>query len=222
MLDHHIQRSIVYRLAFADKLRFSDLQPDALENKLFTYHLKKVVRAGYAAKDSAGFYSLTPEGRRLGIRLLDKQSAAADQPESVLFLAVRRESDSAWLLYRRNTHPLLGLSGFMHANPNADEDCAQTARQICHEKTGLSGDFRVLGGGYFRVYRKDELESFTHFTLLACDDARGDLVQNDPYAEYFWQKKPNFTAKDMLPDMPILHELYQNDQLFFIEQDLKL
>jgi hypothetical protein len=46
MLDHHIQKSIVYDLAFAESLRFSDLKPPELENKAFTYHLKKVMKAG--------------------------------------------------------------------------------------------------------------------------------------------------------------------------------
>ena len=46
MLDHHIQRQIVYQLAFVDSLRFGELKPDDLDNKLFTYHLKKVVSAG--------------------------------------------------------------------------------------------------------------------------------------------------------------------------------
>ena len=66
MLDHHIQKSIVYDLAFAESLRFSDLKPDDMENKAFTYHLKKVMKSGLVEKLEDGHYSLTMKGRRVG------------------------------------------------------------------------------------------------------------------------------------------------------------
>ena len=85
MLDHHIQRSIVYRLALARRLKFSELKPDILDNKLFTYHLKKVISAGFAIKTADGYYKLTPEGRRLDAHVLDNTEALVDRAYSVLF-----------------------------------------------------------------------------------------------------------------------------------------
>lgn len=218
MLDHHIQRTIVYRLAFTDSLRFSDLKPDMIENKLFTYHLKKVTSAGLVSKLADGTYALTPEGRRLGVHILDKQLAVVDRADSVLFLAVRRQTDKAWLMYRRNTHPLFGRVGFMHAYPNALETTEQTATTICKERTGLQASFRVLGSGYFRVFQQDNLESFTHFTFLLSDDASGQLVQNDEFAEYFWADDPDFTDENMLPNMKTLGNLHKANKVFFIEK----
>ena len=74
MLDHHIQRTIVYTLAFAESMRFGELKPDELDNKLFNYHLKKVIAAGYVAKNDEGLYTLTSEGKRVGKGALKKQS----------------------------------------------------------------------------------------------------------------------------------------------------
>lgn len=222
MLDHHLQRTIVYRLAFTDRLTFSELKPDLIDNKLFTYHLKKVLAAGLVKKLPDGGYALTPEGRRLGIRVLDKQSAVIDQPESVLFLAVRRRRDRAWLLYRRRTHPLRGRIGFMHCTPLASQGSAQTAAEACLEKTGLTATFRPLGGGFFRTYRAGELESFTNFTFLVSDDGEGDIRSSDEHAEYFWETKPDFSASDMLPNMKTLAELHRVDQPFFIEKTFRL
>jgi hypothetical protein len=222
MLDHYLQRSMVYRLALTNSLRFSELKPDTIENKLFTYHLKKVVAAGLVAKQENGTYALTPEGRRLGTRVLDKQLAVIDQPESVLFLAVRRKSDKAWLLYRRKTHPLLGKIGFMHCTPRADTSTEAEAAKACRAKTGLKASFTVLGGGYFRVFRAKELESFTHYTLLVSNDAEGELEQNDEFAEYFWTDDPNFADVDMLPNMKLLGELHAQNQLFFQEATLHI
>lgn len=222
MLDHHLQRAIVYRLGFTDSLHFSELKPDLVENKLFTYHLKKVVAAGLVTKQSDGTYALTPEGRRLGIRVLDKQSAVIDQPESVLFLAIRRKVDDAWLLYRRKTHPLRGKVGFMHCTPLASQQSVGTAAVACLEKTGLTASFQVLGGGFFRTYRGEALESFTNFTFLLSDDAEGELQQADEFAEYYWADKPDFAAMDMLPNMKTLGDLHKANQPFLIEKTFRL
>lgn len=223
MLDHHVQRGIVYRLALEDNLRFGVLKPDTIDNKLFTYHLKKVIVAGYVNKDEAGLYHLTAEGRRLGIRVLSKPQTLADRAHSVLFLVIRRAEDDAWLLYKRKTQPLIDKVGFMHVSPNADEPISATAQRLCKERTGLDCVFSPLGGGYFKTMRGDELESFTHFTLLVCENAAGELVQNNPdYAEYFWETGPNFTSEEMLPNMPRLVGAYSENKPFFIEEKFQL
>lgn len=223
MLDHHLQRSIVYRLALSHELHFSELKPDIIDNKLFTYHLHKVEKAGYVSKNKDGLYSLTPEGRRLGIRVLQNQQALIDQPESVLFLVIRRKPDGAWLFYKRKAHPLIDRVGFMHCTPNANEDTRETAKKACKEITGLDCTFDVLGGGYFRVLTAaGHLESFTHFSLLVCENAKGALIQNDEHADYYWEDKPDFTDESMLPNMATLADHYAAGKLFFIEQTLHI
>ena len=164
MLDHHIQRSIVYKLALSPALRFSELKPGDIESKLFTYHLKKVVSANLVEKTAEGSYQLTPEGRRLGVHVLENTEALVDRAYSVLFLVIRRKSDGAWLLYKRLTHPLLGKIGFMHTTPNSEENSVITAEKECKEKTGLDCKFSALGSGFFRIYEQSKLESFTNFT----------------------------------------------------------
>jgi hypothetical protein len=223
MLDHHIQRGIVFKLAFMPSARFSDLQPDDVENKLFAYHLKKVVSEGYVAKSENGLYALTPEGRRLSTGVLDDhQALVVERPLSALFLVIRRKnnSDNAWLLYRRATHPMLGYQGFMHCHPSSLIDSALAAQEQCRARTGLSGEFTPLGGGYIRVYQEDKLESFTHFTLLYCDDIQGELLQNDSHAEYFWSTEPDpdFSAENMFPSTVMLKQYYEAKQPFFVEK----
>lgn len=221
MLDHHLQRAMVYQLALADSLRFSELKPAEVENKLFDYHLKKVVAAGYIVKKADGSYSLTPEGRRLGVHVLSNVQALVDRAYSVLLLVIRR-SNGDWLLYRRKNQPLLGKVGFMHATPTADELIVKTAARECLQRTGLKAEFTVCGSGYFRVYYKDTLESFTHFTLLEAKNVSGELVVNDELADYFWTPDPLSSADDLLPNMPLLLANYQKQQPFFIDEQLRL
>lgn len=217
MLDHHIQRTIVYTLAFSAGMRFSDLKPDDLENKAFNYHLKKVVSAGYVEKTGEGLYTLTSEGRRVGKGALKKQSRLIDRAYSVLLLAIRRESDGAWLLVKRKSQPLLGLTGFMNAQPTFNNDTTQTAADVCREQTGLSGTFVVHGHGYFRIFREGSLESFIHFTLLRCTEIQGELLQNSELAEYYWDTDPDFSAPEMLPNMQTLHKMSQAPAGSFVE-----
>lgn len=222
MLDHHLQRAIVYRLALSHGLRFSELKPDIVDNKLFTYHLHKVESAGYVTKDADGLYTLTPEGRRLGIRVLYNQGAFEDQADSVLFLVIRHKQDGAWLLYRRSAHPLMDRVGFMHAPPSSVQTTVEAARAFCERVTGLTGEFTPLGGGYFRVYKDGNIESFTHFTLMVCDDIQGELIPNDDHAGYFWSTEPSFDSPEMIPNTPILAQLYQTGKPFFVEETFEL
>lgn len=218
MLEHHIQKSIVYRLAFTPELRFSELKPDGLENKLFDYHLKIVIRDGYVEKSEDGRYKLTGEGRRLGVRAFEKQLGMADKAESVLFLVIKQNPNGPWLLYKRLTHPMLGKVGFMHAMPKLGQSITKSAHDQCLEKTGLSCKFTALGSGYFTTYDGELLESYVNFTLMAADTAEGELVQQDVNAEYFWSENPDFGSADMIPNMTTLAELLQGGQPFFVEK----
>lgn len=218
MLDHHIQKTIVYTLAFSDSMRFGELKPDDLENKLFDYHLKKVIRAGLVEKNPDGHYTLTSEGKRVGKGALKAQVRMIDRAYSTLLLAVRRSDDGAWLLMRRRVQPLIGLRGFMNAQPVATQDIVDTARDVCREQTGLTGQFVAHGHGYFRTYRSGSLESFIHFTLLVCSDIQGALHQNSSLAEYCWDTDPDWSAPDMLPSTRTLHKMLEAPAGLFVDE----
>jgi len=221
MVNHHIQKTIIYKLAFNDRLRFTDLKPDSIDNKLFDYHLKITVTDGFVQKDDDGLYSLTPEGRRLGLNVFKWQLDDLDRGYSVLFLLIRRKSDKAWLLHKRPTHPLINKIGFVPSAPSAQENAKDTARKLCSDKLGIKTNFSYLGGGFLRIFENHTLESFTNFTLLVCEDAEGDIkqqVNEQNVAEYFWSKNPDFSDPEMLPAMQTLVDLYEKSETFFIEK----
>lgn len=222
MLDHHLQRDIVYNLAFAEGLRFSELKPDDVENKLFTYHLKKILTAGYAQKNEDGTYSLTPEGRRVGVGAFQKQHMGTARAYSILLLAVRRTEDGAWLLNHRNTHPLLGKVGFVHTTPIADQLTTDRAAAHLLQATALMANFSVAGHGYLRMFEGDELESFTHFTLLFANDAEGTLTESSEFADYYWDASPDFTNEEMLPSMQHLVKMIEHPEVTFKDLSFKI
>lgn len=110
----------------------------------------------------------------------------------------------------------------MHARPSMSEIITETAARVTKEQTGLTAKFKVCGHGYFRVFEGGNLESFTHFTLLVCEDASGELQVSDEFAEYEWVSDPDFSAKDMLPNMADLARLYQSKTNDFLEKEYKL
>ena len=221
MLDHYIQKNIVYALATAESLRFSELKPDDLENKLFDYHLKKVIASGLVEKLESGEYALSPLGRRVGKDLILKSSQLIDRAHSILFLVIRRPEDGAWLLGRRKIHPLFDRIGFMDAKPQAHESILLTAHDATLEKTGLDCEFTVRGSGYLRMYDGDETESFTHFTVLECHQLSGELTQGDELADYDWYPEVDLNAEDLLPTVQLIADQLTGDALFFVEKTLR-
>lgn len=219
MLEHHIQKNIVYALALAPGYRFSELKPDGMENKLFDYHLKKVVSAGYVEKSEDGTYVLTSKGRRMGKDAIRREDYLINRAYSVLFLVVRRSDDGAWLLCRRKAHPLLGKVGFPNSQPELTEHVTDTATNALREKCALDGAFTVRGSGYLRMYHDSELESFTHYTMLECTNPAGELQQLDTLAEYFWEQSPNVESPDMLPSIEEFMKKLEEPGLFYLEAD---
>ena len=218
MLSHHLQQSIVETLSTRDELSFSELKPDEVDNKLFTYHLKIVIREGFVEKTNKGHYRLTPTGQKLWRRMREKPEVISIRAFSILFLVVRR-SDGAWLLYKRNTHPLKDKVGFMHVVPKASEQVNETATREVYERTGLTCSFSVAGCGFFHTYHDDNIDGFTNFTLMLCDVPFGQLTPNDRSADYFWVSRPDFSAPDMLPNMKLLVDALGSDSLpFFMDE----
>lgn len=203
MLDHHIQREIVYRLRFADSLRFSELQPEGVENKLFSYHLKKVIAARLVQKNNDGNYSLTSLGRKIG-KTASKTDHHILRAYSILLLAVYDEN-RGWLLLRRNSHPLRGLTGFLQATPQPGVSFIETAQLSFTEQTGMTANFSVSASGFMTINKQDELESFINITLLAAKNIDGDLKRSSSdFGELIWEKNPNWQAPDMAPSLSYL------------------
>ena len=222
MLEHHIQQAIIYKLAFAEAMRFSELKPDELDNKLFDYHLKLVIRDGLVQKNDDGLYCLTAKGKRIGVGVANKQFLALDRAHSVVFLLIRQPIDKAWLLFKRHTHPLINEIGLPHINPIVNKEIIQTAQDELRESTGLIATFTYAGSGYFTLLKGDELESFIHFTALAANDIRGELKSFSQKGEYFWATKTSDSNKLLLPTALEIINQHQTGKPFFIDKTFNL
>lgn len=220
MLDHHLQRTIVKSLSVADSLSFSELKPEDLDNNLFTYHLKAVIREGLVEKNNDGRYMLTNEGKKSWRRNSQSKTNTTDRARSILFLIIR-DASGRWLLYKRKTHPLKDMIGFMHVFPVHTESIIETATRESADRLSLSCTYAVVGSGFFRSYRQDSLESFTNFTVLACENASGEFKPKDESADYFWIQEPDFCSPEMLPNMKLLSDSYLSGRFpFFLDESV--
>lgn len=216
---HHIQKSILQRLAFSESVRFSELQPEGVENKLFSYHLKQLIADKLVIKDESQTYSLTAEGKRVGVRELTKPQSP--QAQSTMFLVVQNSSGQ-WLLYERLVHPLKGMVGFMHASALPGITAATAACQELRIKTGLDAQFTPIGQALFSVYNNSELVSFTHSLVLQATVADQELQINHDRANYFWNDSPLPAEKLLMPHMPQLVKAIQAGDYFYTEGTFNL
>ncbi len=211
---HHIQKDIVLKLAHKENARFADLKPANLDSNTFTYHLKQLMGTKLVIKSDEGRYSLSQKGKLAGINIRLDAKSELEQAHSVLYLAARNP-EGKWLLRKRLVHPAYGKIGFLHGEPNANETIYETAAKLFKTRTGLDGDFKVRGGGYITLMRDDELESFSHFTLLYAENVEGELSSPGESGQNLWYGG-DFKDPEMFPNMSKLIELVEEPaQLFF-------
>jgi hypothetical protein len=213
---HHIQKKIIYALTRKETARFAELRPKNLDSNIFTYHLKQLIAAKLIAKTASGNYKLTQNGKLTGINIkLDAKDELA-QAHSVVFLAAQNASGE-WLLRERLVHPAYGKVGFLHCEPNANESVIDTAEKSFKERTGLDAKFEVRGGGYISLFREEELESFTAFTMLYAKNVSGAPKSPGDSGKNFWHSG-DLKDPDLFPNMSeLLNLLQDSDSLFFTE-----
>jgi hypothetical protein len=214
MQEHHIQRNILHKLVLQDKARFADIKPSGVDSNVFTYHLKQLMKEKLVIKLDDGTYSLTPLGRVAGINVTLSKKELLEQAHSILLMSLRTEKEG-WLLRKRLAQPMYEKVGFVHAEPVAHEPALKTASETFTLRTGLTADFKVAGTGYVRLFHGDDLESFTHFTLLTADSYSGVLAPIMRNGENYWGKDPDFADTAMIPSMPDLVKMITSSTEIF-------
>jgi hypothetical protein len=220
VLNHYIQKNIVYQLALSDGLRFSELKPDDLDNKLFTYHLKIVIQLGLVTKSDEGLYSLTPKGKTLGIHVFSEARDIFSRARPELLLAI--SAGDQWLVYRRLNEPLRGLVGFIHTEPEAGISTAEKAAQFLFDTCHIEATFTPRGAGIISTYRNGQIESYINYTVLFAEVSAQPITASDPHAEYFWLVKNNVQSSTLLPNMPDILDGLRQNQFFFIDTSYQL
>lgn len=221
MIDHHLQKSILDKLILCESAHFAELKPPDVESNVFTYHLQQLVKQKIVCKGDDGCYSLTARGKAIGINSKLSKQELYEQAHSVLFMALRNK-DGEWLLRRRLAQPMFGKLGFVHGEPVAREAIEVSATRLFAAKTGLQASFTVRGCGYIKIFKSNELESFTHFTLLLADAYSGTLLHKIGNGENEWIANDSLEKEDVIASTPVLLGNLESKKMFFEQLEYNL
>ena len=205
MIEHNIQRQILRLLGHYECARFSDIKPPELENNAFQYHLKQLMAAKLIRKNTDGTYEITTEGKQEFIVSHLSKTELHEQAHAI-FLCALKDGDK-WLVARRKVQPEIGLTGFIHSEPIAEEPLLVTASKRFRDKTDLSANFTVKGAGYIRIFKDDELSSFVHATLLYADSYSGELKPEYHTSSHAWMNPAELQDALLIPSMPHLFDV---------------
>lgn len=213
-IQHHIQKEILRKLVYSDSSRFSELRPKEMDGNIFTYHLNQLISQGYVKKRADGRYELTALGKSAGIVNKLSNSELLSQAHSVLFLAIRNK-DGKWLLRQRNAQPMFKSWGFIHTEPLIEESIVDSASHALAEKAGIAVSLKPCGAGYIRLFRGEELESFTHFTILTGVLEDGKLSDEELNR---WFSDDEMQSVDLIPSMNDLITALKGPESFFFSE----
>lgn len=186
-MKHFIQRNIIDVLSSMESAHYADLKPEELDGNQFTYHLKQLITDKLIVKNNDGTYSLTQNGRTYLVHRYEDLSKSAH----TIYL-LRIHSGDKLLLRTRKVQPQLGMTGFIHGEPSADDTLEESVTRRLKSKTNLDA-IRVLsiGSGLIKILRNGEVSSFSHaiivdvsvrdFLDLLTEDETGHniLIEND-------------------------------------------
>ena len=207
MIEHHVQRQILRLLGRFEKARFTDIKPVELQNNAFQYHLKQLIAARLIQKNADGTYEITAIGKQeYIISHLDKTEL--HQQAHAIFLCALRDGNK-WLLAKRKVQPEIGLTGFIHGEPEAHEPLLVTAKRRFFDKTGLTVDFTVAASGYIRIYEGEQLSSFVHATLLTADSYTGTLQTEYYTSSHVWAERKTTEQLPVIPSMSLLFDILE-------------
>lgn len=182
MMLHHIRRSVLDKLATAERIRYGGLKPINLDGNVFTYHLKGLIADGLVQKTADAEYALTQLGRNY---IVHRYEDSAKSAHSIFLIVLSRQSE--YLLRRRDVQPLLGFSGFIHGEPEAGIAIIETAEKRLSAKTGIKNiDLSVVGSALITQYRADELQSFSHAVIIHGQTDQNITIDHDATGHNFW------------------------------------
>jgi hypothetical protein len=112
---------------------------------------------------------------------------------------------------RRAVQPLLGYCGFIHGEPEAGVDIVQTATNRLVDKTGIPDvQLAVVGSALITQYQANELQSFSHATILYGQTERDITVEDDSTGHNFWARLGS--VEKLLPSCADIIEMIDKER----------
>jgi len=131
---HHIQKDIISSLAHTAPQRFSELQPPQIPNNTFSYHLKRLLQAGYVQLTDKGYVATRKALKAL--QYTANHDKRMNNPVFITAIFVTNNNGDV-LLLRRNNQPFVGWYGIPAGLIHQGEPLDEAARRELREKASI-------------------------------------------------------------------------------------
>ncbi len=214
---HIIQRKIIDKLTYADKLRYSQIRPERTESNLFAYHLKQLIKDGYLNKIDK-YYQLAPKGKFYVDRLSLSSLKTRQQPKIVTLIDISN-SKGQNLIYRRPHQPYIGMLGFPSGKIHLDEPIMEAAKREVREKLHIkSPELHHRGMVYLSILENDILISqILAHVFTGVSEVEFDT--HDPLnKQRFWGKYKDYQASEFIPGYEEIIGMINSSQVLFFDE----
>lgn len=195
---HKVQMQILRELLLVASAQFADLQKSTnLTSDHFTFHVKKLIKVGFIAKQADGTYVLTAAGKEYANRMDTDENIIEKQPKISVALIIEN-SDGKFLAQERLKQPYFGFWGRPTGKIRWGETFIEAAARELMEEAGITADLRI-GGFYHKIdYEKvsgDLLEDKL-FVLVHGTNPKGDLLVEGEGCRNEWLSSAEFAKKE--------------------------
>lgn len=203
---HFYQLTILHKLMYNPRLKFSDLQIESLTSKHFNYHLQQLKELKLIEKSDFG-YVLTDVGKNFVSKLDETTMQEEVQPKISVALIVTRDngSEREFLVTKRLKQPYYGKVGGFTGKIRFGETFVQAAKRELLEETGLTGKFKLAHVHHKLAYEKDPQKFFQDniFVIFHVTDPEGKLITRNNEQENFWIAESElFKRQDLFNTFP--------------------
>lgn len=187
---HAIKYEIFERLRTNSAgLRYTQMRPEAVENDVFNYHLRQLVRQGLVQK-FRDTYELTPVGKAFlhDLNPVDAHGQSERFKMAALLLVTRAGRTGVDVLIQRRTRqPFAGETGLIGGGIRRGESAVAAAERRLAEEAGLTGSFNVVGTvRKIKFDRAGTLYSDILFHVCLARKVAGELVEENRYGQQLW------------------------------------
>jgi len=212
-LLHPAHVAILRVLLFTPSARFAELQKASeLTSDHFNFYLKQLLDEGYVDKNDDGTYVLTGKGKEFANRFDTDARTVERQPKVAVCLMVRRGDKQ--LVQQRLKQPYYGYWGRPTGKIRWGETILDAAARELMEETGLVADLE-----FESVYHKMDINKATGelledkiFFIVACNDPRGELIEEFEGGRNAWMTQKEYAAQELSFESTSEDFKHQNEQ----------
>lgn len=196
-MPHPTQMRILRYLLLSPDGNFASLQKDAeMQSDQFTFHIKRLIKAGYVVKDDAT-YRLTAAGKEFANRM-DTDTYAIERQAKISVVVIVEDDAGKVLHQQRLKHPYYGYWGHISGKVRWGETLLEAAARELMEETGLSADLRIVS-----LYHKLDYDEATqalledkYLCIVHGTHPTGELIQDAAGRHNEWLTMAAFADKD--------------------------